>query len=272
MNLKKFTRLMWLVITSILLITIGKASYDTHFFKVAEVAFSSDKLPNNTSITILQISDLHNKIFGTNNDPIVNKIIELNPDIIVITGDLIDRSTTDFTSVFNLIDRIVSINENVYFVSGNHEWGNVKRAELFIGLEERGVMMLDNINEMIELDNVKFALVGIANSSTGHDDFSKAIDGVDKDMYTILLSHVPPLEPNDLDLTLSGHTHGGQIRFPLIGGLVAPDQGYFPVYDKGVFQWENKNHLYIDSGLGTSILPIRFLNQSQLSMITIGGD
>jgi predicted MPP superfamily phosphohydrolase len=77
------------------------------------------------------------------------------------------------------------------------------------------------------------------------------------------------IESNSVDLILSGHTHGGQVRFPLIGALVVPDQGFFPKFDKGAFNLGGNRHLYIDSGLGTSRLPVRFLNQSQISLIKI---
>lgn len=95
------------------------------------------------------------------------------------------------------------------------------------------------------------------------------------DHYTVLLSHTPSIteiyEQIPADLILSGHTHGGQVRFPLIGALVSPDRGLFPKLDKGTYQLGAGLYLYIDSGLGTTRLPIRFLNQSQLSLITITG-
>lgn len=79
---------------------------------------------------------------------------------------------------------------------------------------------------------------------------------------------------NDIpaDLILSGHTHGGQVRIPFIGALVAPDQGFFPKLEKGIYEFGTNQFLYIDSGLGTSVAPIRFLNQSQLSVIKITGE
>lgn len=101
----------------------------------------------------------------------------------------------------------------------------------------------------------------------------EAFAGIDGEHYTILLSHSPGItEKYDTlpaDLLLSGHTHGGQLRIPIIGALVAPGQGLFPSLEKGTYELKENQHLYIDSGLGTSVAPMRFLNQSQLSLITV---
>ena len=102
---------------------------------------------------------------------------------------------------------------------------------------------------------------------------NNAFNDIDQELYTILISHSPGIiEKYDnipVDLILSGYTHGGQVRIPLIGALVAPDQGFFPEYYKGIFRLRPEKYLYIDSGLGTSIVPIQFLNQSQMSIIKI---
>src|SRR5690606_36275120 len=112
---------------------------------------------------------------------------------------------------------------------------------------------------------------------THHEDVQAAFRGVDQEQYTILLSHAPNIvirySSNDIlaDLILSGHTHGGQVRLPFIGALAAPGQGLFPKLDKGTFTIAQDQYLYIDSGLGTSMVPIRFLNQSQMSFIRVVG-
>lgn len=250
-----------------------KVYYDTNFFKVNHVTFESDKLTEGSSITILQLSDIHNKVFGHENEKLIQKIKDLNADIIVITGDLIDRKTRDFTDMFGFAEKLTSINEHVYFVSGNHEWDNPDTEVFFTGLEERKVTMLDNKNTTITLADVTINLAGVADNSTDHDKLEEGLEGLNENNYTILLSHAPDTSNTTrdsiTDLTLSGHTHGGQVRLPFIGSIVAPDQGFFPALDKGVYQWEKDKYLYIDSGLGTSMLPIRFLNQSQLSLLTV---
>ncbi|MFS0752409.1 metallophosphoesterase [Oceanobacillus sp. 1P07AA] len=190
-----------------------------------------------------------------------------------MTGDIIDRKTKSLQDVFHLIEEITSFQKHVYFVSGNHEWGNNLRNELLTGLEQREVQILNNTSAEIMINGMKLNLVGIDDVSTNHEDMKKAFTNVNNQEYTVLLSHSPSVTDKyfdiDADLILSGHTHGGQVRLPLIGPIIAPDEGLFPKKTKGVYQLKRNQHLYIDSGLGTSLLPVRFLNKSQLSVIEI---
>ena len=266
----------WLVFLPFIVIIISlsaKIYFDTNVFKVNKVQFYSNKLPKGSEFTILQISDLHNKVYGDNNENLVNTVEKLNADIIVITGDLVDKSTDNFKNVFSLIERITAINNNVFFVSGNHEWGNPYTEDLLNGLRERNVTILNNKNIQITEKKVTLNLVGVDNVSINKDNSKKAFSNIDQAQYTILLSHSPNIieKYNDIsaDLILSGHTHGGQVRIPYIGALVTPDQGFFPKLDKGTYKVGLNQYLYIDSGLGTSIAPIRFLNQSQLTLVKI---
>ncbi len=253
-----------------------KAFYDTNVFKVNHVNFQTSKIPKDTEITILQISDVHNKVFGEGNDRILEKVKEIDANIIVLTGDLVDRSTEDLTSIFSFVEGLTAINESVYFVSGNHEWDNKYKQELLAGLEQRKITILNNKNKTLSIDGTELNLVGLDDESTNHENLDLAFEEVDEDIYTVLLSHSPGVvESYDripADLILSGHTHGGQIRLPIIGALVAPNQGYFPEYDKGVFELNANQYLYIDSGLGTSVAPVRFWNQSQISLIKVSGE
>lgn len=255
------------------LAVIANIYIDTNSFKINRVEFHSQKIPKGSTVTILQISDVHNKVFHNNNEDLIRTIKKLKANIIVITGDLIDRRTKELNHVYQLIENLTSICSNVFFVTGNHEWQNPLKQELLAGLEKRNVTILDNKNNKITIGDVSLNIVGVADYSTKHGDIKLALYSIDKDQYTLLLSHSPgvvdALNGNQVDLILSGHTHGGQVRLPLFGAIVVPDQGFFPKFDKGAYQLENNGYLYIDSGLGTSRLPIRFLNQSQVSLITI---
>ena len=97
-------------------------------------------------------------------------------------------------------------------------------------------------------------------------------ENISEKEYNLLLSHSPNKPINylnkNIDLILSGHTHGGQVRIPIIGGVLAPGQGLFPKYDKGLYKIGNTS-LYIDSGLGNSLLPIRMFNRVQISNIEV---
>lgn len=242
-------------------------------FKVNEVEFNSARIPAGTGLTVLQLSDLHNRTFGKKNKRLIRAVEDTNADLIVITGDLIDKDTKGLGAVFSFIEEVVKINKNVFFISGNHDWANCQNETLFEGLQQRNVKILNNSNVQWKKGDVAFNLVGIEDASTDHEDMEAAFSELDKGLYTILLSHTPGIVNKygqiPADLILSGHTHGGQVRFPLIGAVIAPDQGFFPKLDKGVFEIEPEQKLYIDSGLGTSRAPLRFLNRSQMSLIKI---
>ncbi|WP_017754000.1 metallophosphoesterase [Calidifontibacillus oryziterrae] len=270
MSLKWLT---FIIVLFVFIFLLARIYYDTNTFKINKIEFHSDKISKGSEITILQISDVHNKAFRDHNEKLLHTVEELHADIIVITGDLIDRRTAKFENVYYLIDQLTAINENVYFVSGNHEWENVNTHEFFDGLQKRNVTILDNGNKQLTLNHAVFNLVGVADFSTNHENVDQAFLTTNNELYTIMLSHSPDIikqfEMIQADLILSGHTHGGQVRLPFIGAVVAPDQGLFPKLDKGIYRLKENQHLYIDSGLGTSVIPIRFLNQSQISLITI---
>lgn len=277
-NKSKNTYKKWLFLVGVLSVfgVATKAYLDTNYFKVNHVAFETSKLPKDTEITILQISDVHNKNFGDDNERLLEAVKELNADFIVLTGDLVDRSTEDLTSTLAFAEGLTSISERVYFISGNHEWDNAYKQELLDGLGQRRITILNNKNTTLSIHGIDINLVGIDDESTNHENLDLAFAGVEGSRFTVLLSHSPGVVENNhtipADLILSGHTHGGQIRLPFIGAVVAPNQGYFPEYDKGVFEINADQYLYIDSGLGTSVAPVRFMNQSQISLITVSGE
>ncbi|WP_152658098.1 metallophosphoesterase [Oceanobacillus sp. CFH 90083] len=263
----------FIILLLLVLPLVIKIHFDTSTFKVNREVFQSDKLGAGTELTILQITDVHSREFGTDNARVLEKVEELDADIIVLTGDLIDRKTENLETALQLAEELVRINPDTYFVTGNHEHENPGKAAFLNGLENRGIIILSNKNVQFEKDGQLFNIVGVNNASTDHENMSMAYSGLDTDKYTILLSHAPLVVQKypsvEADIILSGHTHGGQVRLPFIGALVAPDEGFFPELQKGVYPLEGERYLYIDSGLGTSALPIRFLNQGQISLITI---
>ncbi|UOQ47384.1 metallophosphoesterase [Gracilibacillus caseinilyticus] len=276
MNNKKMYGILLIITGCMIAIVVGiKVYYDTNALKVAEVQLSNEKLNRNQSIQILQISDLHNKQFGEDNQKLLEKVIQLEPDVVVLTGDIVDRSTENIDDVLSFVEQLSISQSPVFYVSGNHDWDNPLHESLFKGLREAGVNILDNQNVQILLGHTSFQIAGVVDLSTGQSNIEHAVKGLDHQIFTVLLSHTPPVNqgplPNEIDLIISGHTHGGQVRLPFIGAVVAPDQGFFPTYDQGLFALSVRQQLYIDSGIGTSMLPIRFLNQSQITLITISG-
>jgi len=247
--------------------------HDTYTYTIERVNITSAKLTGEQSVKIVQLSDLHGHMYTGNLVALANDMLSVSPDIIVLTGDMIDRKTEDTKAVIGFIQQLVASEVPVYFVSGNHEHSN-RFGDRFVNkLIDEGVTVLNNANAVYRNKDVSLNLIGIDDVATGHEQLAAAFSGVDKDNYRLLLSHTPDVVTQyktiEADLILSGHTHGGQIRLPLVGALVAPTQGYFPYYDKGLFTLEEAQFIYVDSGIGTSQLRIRLFNQSQFSVIDI---
>lgn len=269
---KKKSILLLILLLLVAVIT-GKVYRDTNVFKINKVQLESEKLAKGDRFTVLQLTDVHNQVFQDDNAQLVKEIKQTEADMIVITGDLVDRKTEELNDVLHLIERLKQVNPNLFFVTGNHEWENCHYGKLMNQLEDKGVTILHNTSTQLTLNGVDINLVGIDDVSTEREDLPQAFYQVDDDRYTILLSHAPSVTQRytgiPADLILSGHTHGGQVRFPVIGALVAPDDGFFPELDKGLYSIDEQQYLYIDSGLGTTGIPIRFLNQSQFSLIEV---
>ncbi|MHA6252404.1 metallophosphoesterase [Oceanobacillus sp. CAU 1775] len=263
------------ITSTLFLLGLVRVLIDTNSFRVNNVRMETKKLSTGESLKILQISDVHHKRKKVMYKQVIKKVDELKPDILVLTGDLIDRKTRSFSSLFSFVDRLISTEVPIYYVAGNHEWDNPAKDLFFTELRKRNITILNNDSITVKIKGDIVNLVGIDDASTEREDIGKAFSIVNEKNYTVLLSHSPYvlIKYPDLpvDLVISGHTHGGQIRLPIIGAVASPGEGYFPVYDKGVFEWNTGQTLYIDSGLGTTFLPIRFLNQSQISLITING-
>lgn len=230
---------------------------------------------------ILHISDLHNKMFGKNQDYLIKKIKASSPDIIVITGDLIDRRRFDLDTAMCFINKAVDI-APIYYVSGNHEAWSGKYDQIKQSLKDAGVLILDDTSlELLKGEN-SIQLLGLSDP-----DFltSNYLDGTNTKKlelqlkqwsndinYKILLSHRPELFSlyieNNIDLIFSGHAHGGQIRLPFLGGLIAPDQGFFPKYTSGPYKNANST-MFVSRGLGNSIFPFRVFNRPEIVVVTL---
>lgn len=261
------------VLFLLFILAISNIIVDVFFTQMQEISFSTDKLAYKENIRILQISDVHNKKSADSNIQLVNLAKRAEADIIVLTGDLIDDNTARLDNAYDLIEALVEVNPKIYFVTGNHEWRGGMAEVLKKGLIRRGVTVLDNKMQLITIRNTSFMLSGVEDWTSGKLELDKAIEGINDSFYSILLAHDPWIihDYKDVmpDLTLSGHTHGGQVRLPFVGAVVAPGQEIFPKLDKGMYKIVDEKFLYIDSGVGTSMFPIRFLNRSQVSLVTI---
>ena len=250
--------------------------------EVNEYEIVSDRIPEAfAGFRIAQVSDLHNKDFGEGYGQLLTLLSQINPDIIVVTGDLIDSRHTDLDIALEFAWQAGKISR-VYYVSGNHEARVPEYEDLKIGLVKAGVVILENQKVEITREGESITLMGIEDPSFQEDYLfgdsesiaRQAIEDLknESDGYTILLSHRPELfalyVETEMDLVFSGHAHGGQFRLPFIGGLVAPNQGLFPKYDAGQFTEENTT-MIVSRGVGNSIIPIRFNNRPEIVLVTL---
>ena len=250
--------------------------------EVNEYEIVSDRIPEAfAGFRIAQVSDLHNKDFGEGYGQLLTLLSEINPDIIVVTGDLIDSRQTDLDIALEFAWQAGKI-ARVYYVSGNHEARVPEYEDLKTGLVKAGVVILENQKVQITREGESITLMGIDDPSFQEDYLFGDSESVvrqaiydlqnESDGYTILLSHRPELfdlyVETEMDLVFSGHAHGGQFRLPFVGGLVAPNQGFFPKYDAGLFS-EGSTNMIVSRGVGNSIIPIRFNNRPEIIVATL---
>ncbi|PDZ04019.1 phosphoesterase [Bacillus cereus] len=277
---KKIKRIILLIVT-----LIGMSIFlyvQNNLISITEVKITSSKIPSSfKGFKILQLSDLHNKKFGDNQETLIQKVKGENPDIIVITGDLIDSKSYDAEVSMELIRELVK-EYPIYFVTGNHEKWSGKYNDLEKELKKHHVTVLRNEHVSIQKGEQKINLLGIddpefvtGNRDEGNvvkDEIIKVKFEMQPDTYNVLLSHRPEFlteyADEQIDLVLSGHAHGGQIRLPFIGGLVAPNQGVLPTYTADLYEKQNTS-MVVSRGLGNSIIPQRIFNRPELVVVQL---
>ena len=270
------------IIVAIILVLVVWIRWGNTALEINEYKIVSNSVPQNfDGFRIAQVSDLHNAEFGEGNSKLLELLSQTEPDIIVLTGDLIDSRNTDIGIALAFAREAMKI-APVYFVSGNHEARVSEYEDLKMGLAEAGVIVLENQKVEITREGESITLMGIDDPSFQESYLFGDAEGVTKqaieslqresDGYTILLSHRPELfdlyVDTEMDLVFSGHAHGGQFRLPFIGGLVAPNQGFFPKYDAGLFSEENTT-MIVSRGVGNSIVPLRFNNRPEIIVVML---
>lgn len=234
-------------------------------------------------LRIVQVSDLHSRSFGKDNERLLEAIADARPDLIVLTGDLIDRTTADPATALDFSQRAAEI-APVFSVTGNHEGASPLRRELLEGLQARGVRTLAGTSADLERDGEVLRIAGVddplvagtaADGDAGGSGFAQQLAAVatgPEDPCTVLLAHRPELveeyAATGADLVLSGHAHGGQVRIPFIGGLVAPGQGLLPELTSGIVE-RGETHMVISRGLGNSLVPLRVNNKPELVVLVL---
>lgn len=258
-------RRLTIVLAMFALLTVWLA-WGNNALEVNTFVIGDEKLPSAfDGFRIAQVSDLHNSALWEN---VVGKLEEISPDLIVLTGDLIDSSGTDVAAALAFAEAAAEIAPCCY-VSGNHEaWSPGHWDELRNGLAQSGVAVLEDETIVLEREGETVAVLGLRDPAFGSDQASvlKALTAGEEG-FTILLSHRPErlvlYAEHGVDLVFSGHAHGGQFRIPFLGGLIAPDQGLFPEYDGGLYEMKDTAML-LSRGVGNSIIPLRVNNRPEI--------
>ena len=246
---------------------------NNNWLTVSNHTIQSSEIPTSfDGYRIVQVSDLHDATFGANQQRLVKKIQQTKPDTIVITGDIIDSNRYNLQNSLDLIDQIVKI-ADVYYVTGNHEVATNDVDRIKEELTDRGVRVLSNETLKLERAGEAISLTGIEDPLMGEVASQMIADSrVPSDAFTVLLAHRPEdfkaYVDAGIDVTFSGHAHGGQFRIPGMGGLVAPGQGYFPKYTAGIHEQDQKK-LVVSRGLGNSIIPMRLFNLPEIVVVTL---
>ncbi len=259
----------------------------------------SDKLPkafHNTSFIVL--SDLHNFRFGKDNKRLIKKIHELSPEFIIVAGDIINKQEACYPSnAYSLLNRL-AVQYKIYYAYGNHEqwmkdlleqseqesitstWVEYKK-----NLKNSGVIFLDNESILIQKDGSKLRITGVSidekyfvhrKMPVMEEGYLKSLIGKKpEEVYELLIAHSPVYFPNytewGADLTVSGHTHGGLVRLPGIGGVVSPQVLMFPKYDSGNYT-EKGQHMIVSRGLGSHSMMPRMFNAPEIVNVTLKND
>ena len=282
-RLTKKTKIILCMLSAIIFALFIWTIWGNTALTVSNIKISSSHIPAAFSgFRIAQVSDLHNAEFGKNNAELLKLLSESRPDIIVITGDLIDANHTDVGIALGFAQESVRI-APTYYVTGNHEAASPQYDTLKAGLEEAGVIVLEDEAISLERNGETITLLGLGDPdfTVKGDMFGETSAMVstklrnlidDESRYTILLSHRPELfetyTDGGIDLVFSGHAHGGQFRLPFIGGLAAPNQGLFPQYDAGLYT-DGGTSMVVSRGIGNSIIPFRFNNRPEIVLVEL---
>ena len=260
--------------------------YEDRNLEINTYKICSEDVPSEfDGFRIAHISDLHNARFGKDNEKLIDMLSEVQPDIIAITGDIVDSRRTNIDISVEFVKQAMKV-APCYYVTGNHEARiGDEYSHLKEKLEDAGVVILDNKVAFVERFGALIEIIGLEDpifrvSGTTEMEAEVVADkleslGTSGKGFTLLLSHRPEFfdlyVENDIDLVLSGHAHGGQFVLPFVGGFIAPGQGFFPELDFGLFKAGSTN-MIISRGIGNSIIPLRINNRPEVILVELCAD
>ncbi|PBQ32966.1 metallophosphoesterase [Sphingobacteriaceae bacterium] len=240
------------------------------FFIETNEFFLGNATKNSSNIKLIQVSDLHLTSLTHPLKKLAKKINVLKPDLILITGDAIDDGKSLY--ILNKFLKLLSHDIKKVAILGNWEyWGKVDLNELEYTYKENNCDLLINRNLPYEIRGKTLTITGVDDYLGGKPDIIGALDAFKQSDYHIVLNHCPEYtdviseKTKNVDLILSGHTHGGQINlFGFVPFLPQGSGGYL----KGWYKDEKKT-MYVSKGIGTSILPVRFLARAEIAVFNL---
>jgi len=257
---------------------------DNTLIKVSKYEIKSDKIPKEfKNFKIVHLSDFHSYGIKKDNNKLLEKINDEHPNIIVMTGDMVNKYDRNFEKFLNLAEALSKKHE-IYYIVGNHEVRLRKDDFSFIiqNLKKFGIKILSDEKitiirkkDCINIYGIDIPLTyyKIINKPANVEEIINAVlNKCNEKEYNILLAHNPlyfeEYSKQNIDLTLSGHVHGGMIRLPFIGAILSPERKFFPKYSSGVYEINNKK-LLVSRGLGHSKPGMRLFNKREIVSITL---
>lgn len=244
--------------------------------EISRYEVKSQKLPESfDGFKIVQLSDLHGAEFGEDGMGLVEKVEELEPDIIALTGDFV-TDEGDLAAVEKLAARLTELCP-VYFVSGNHEFGSGLAVKVRNILERAGVKYLSNEYLTISRGEDEILLGGVEDplayaDMLSPDELAQKMNDAAPDTFKILLGHrnywMTEYPELPVDLIFCGHAHGGLIRIPGVGGLIGTDRRLFPDFDAGEYN-NGRYTLIVSRGLGNSVPIPRVFNRPEIVCVEL---
>ena len=257
---------------------------------VTKYTISSEKIPEEfNGFKIVQLSDFHSQGYRNTTEDIINKVKDINPDIIVMTGDMVSWDIEDIEEVKILIKSLAELYP-IYYIDGNHEHlAEILRPGKYVAfiefMKELGVTTIKNDYVEIYKGNKAINLYGVnlpLDGATGlyvnrfqleENYVEKTLPEADKEKFNILLAHTPTFIKQysqwGADIVLAGHMHGGIVRIPFTNiGLLSPGRTIFPRYAAGKFK-VNDTTMIVNRGIGTSSFKLRLFNNPEITVLTL---
>lgn len=273
--MKKALKIIISSVLTLAVVTVIYGLYCSNTLEIKNYTINSDKV--NSQVRFVFISDLHCKEYGEKNADLVAKIKEQNPNFIAVGGDMVNKYSSDDHVMRELLPQLAEI-APTYCVLGNHELALKDEIDFKKDIDSTGAKLLENEMVTLNINGEKILLGGLSdfpyykdniNEKLFWDDFKES----SKDCYSILLHHQPEylediMQDSNVDLLMCGHTHGGIIQIPFIGGIIAPNQGFFPKYDKGEFDLYDTK-MIVSAGLGDAYPILRLNNCPEISVVEI---